>query len=385
LNIIAVLNPLYQDLLAIKYDGIISDANFNRITNSLGITDIYAEAVNESRKDKENDQYAWLSFIDNSNEDILGHFLNKLFQKPPAEFQEKLTALLADTLPILNYVPGVTDIVSDLSSIGVEKSFLDKITVAWQKNEHNYVKKVAYFQSLVMTRGINRPVNEAHYAPLRADILNHHALKDHVPDYIVNNPQIQGFWEFIKGQGGYRIREAFMADTFEPLVKASQNILNVAHDTIFTKPYQNIDMAFIGHDWKKALNRLKDDPEAAITSARSLTETVCKYILDASQVEFDDSIDLIKLYTLTARQLNLSPETHTEPIFKQILSGCFSIVSGLSGLRNKHSDAHGKKTTNIKPSSRHAKLAVNIAGATCSFLLQTFEFRQESIISNTKP
>jgi hypothetical protein len=106
---------------------------------------------------------------------------------------------------------------------------------------------------------------------------------------------------------------------------------------------------------------------------------VCKYILDASHVEFDDSIDLIKLYTLTAKQLNLSPETHTEPIFKQILSGCFSIVGGLSGLRNKHSDAHGKKITNIKPSARHAELAVNIAGATCSFLLQTFEFRQEKI------
>ena len=66
---------------------------------------------------------------------------------------------------------------------------------------------------------------------------------------------------------------------------------------------------------------------------------VCKHILDAAGVTYDDSADLPKLYALTAKQLNLSPSQHTEQLFKQILGGCQTIVEGLGAMRNRHSDA----------------------------------------------
>jgi hypothetical protein len=95
-------------------------------------------------------------------------------------------------------------------------------------------------------------------------------------------------------------------------------------------------------------------------------------------VNYKDDIDLPKLYKLTAENLNLAPDQHTEQIFKQILGACQSVVEGLGALRNKLSDAHGKKTSQLKPSPRHAELAVNLSGTMTTFLLETFEFRTKN-------
>jgi hypothetical protein len=84
-----------------------------------------------------------------------------------------------------------------------------------------------------------------------------------------------------------------------------------------------------------------------------------------------------KLYTLTSKQLNLSPSQHTEQLFKQILGGCQTVVEGVGALRNRHSDAHGKGISGTKPAPRHAELAVNLSGAMATFLLQTWEARKK--------
>lgn len=135
----------------------------------------------------------------------------------------------------------------------------------------------------------------------------------------------------------------------------------------------SVDSDHITHVWEKALERRSRDPEGAITSARTLLETVCKYILDSKAIVYDDKASLPKLYHLTAQQLNLAPGQHTEEVFKQILGGCQAIVGGLGSLRNRLSDAHGRGKTVAKPASRHAELAVNLAGAMATFLVATFE------------
>lgn len=82
---------------------------------------------------------------------------------------------------------------------------------------------------------------------------------------------------------------------------------------------------------------------------------------------------LSELYKLTATGINLAPEQHNEQIFKQILGGCSGIVNGLGTLRNKLGDAHGVNGKPVRPSPRHAILAVNLAGAMSSFLLETHQ------------
>ncbi|GHT24967.1 hypothetical protein AGMMS4957_18910 [Bacteroidia bacterium] len=145
---------------------------------------------------------------------------------------------------------------------------------------------------------------------------------------------------------------------------------------------EKFNQEYIVAQWKKAIARKIEDPEGAITTARTLIETTCKYILDEMKVEYKDDIELPKLYKLTAEKLNLAPDQHTEQIFKQILGGCQTVVEGLGSLRNKLSDSHGKKITQSKPSSRHAELAVNLAGTMTTFLLDTYEFNKNKKITN---
>lgn len=129
--------------------------------------------------------------------------------------------------------------------------------------------------------------------------------------------------------------------------------------------------------WKKAHDRLSDDPDGAITAARSLLESTCKHLLDKISIKYDDSWDLPRLYKSLAKELRLSPSDHTEDIFRQILGGCQSVIEGLGALRNKHGDAHGSGITMRKPKKRHAELAVNLAESMAIFLIETWQAQKK--------
>ncbi len=127
--------------------------------------------------------------------------------------------------------------------------------------------------------------------------------------------------------------------------------------------------------WRKALERQHDDPEGAITMARSLLESVLKHVLDQRGVQYDHRTDLPKLYRLAANAFQLAPSQHTEEVFRQILGGCTAVVEGLGTLRNRLGDAHGKGARAVKPARRHSQLAVNLAGTMATYLIETFEER----------
>lgn len=121
------------------------------------------------------------------------------------------------------------------------------------------------------------------------------------------------------------------------------------------------------------MQRINDDPEGAITSARTLIEAVLKHILDELDIEYPDNTDLHELYKIVAEELNLTPEQYEETVFKQILGSCSGLISGLGSLRNSLGDAHGKGSKSYSPGPRHAELAVNLAGAMCLFLVKTYQ------------
>jgi hypothetical protein len=118
------------------------------------------------------------------------------------------------------------------------------------------------------------------------------------------------------------------------------------------------------------------DYYGAITNARSLLEAVLVEIekeLDLAAVEYDG--DLIKLYRRTQKLLNLEPgRKDISDTLKQILSGLTSVMSGLSGLRNKMSDAH---VATYRPDKHHAVLAVNAAKTLANFIVATKEYQKK--------
>lgn len=138
----------------------------------------------------------------------------------------------------------------------------------------------------------------------------------------------------------------------------------------------------LSHDFiNEQINKTKakltqSDFDGAITNARSLVEAFQEEIIRKTGLvvpKYDG--DLLKLYKVTKKALNLDPAAKDlSDTLKQILSGLNSLVSGLGGLSNKMADRHARS---YKPSRHHAKLAVNVAFTFCEFLLDSFEHQQE--------
>ena len=211
------------------------------------------------------------------------------------------------------------------------------------------------------------------YLVLRGMILNSDKLKSKVPSFIKNCRDSFQFWHFIKMKyPTYQERRQFIWDEFRPLLECleTENV-SPTHENV-SNILPQIDSEHVQEIWNRALNRRIEDPEGAITLARTLLESVCKNILDKENIDYDSDLNLTKLYKKTAGFLNLSPGQHVEEVFKQILGGCTSVVEGLGALRNRISDAHGQGSRPVKPKSRHAELAINLSGSMAMFLVSTW-------------
>ncbi len=215
------------------------------------------------------------------------------------------------------------------------------------------------------------------YGAIRMVFLRDQKIAEKLPLFVKTCRNLPEIWSFIKPKfAHYHERREFIREAFDPLLAMLEMEARSPSDASISEIVQAVSSAYIHEVWKKALERRATDAEGAITTARTLLESVCKHILDAASVTYDDNADLPKLYTLTAKQLNLSPSQHTEQLFKQILGGCQTVVEGLGAMRNRHSDAHGKGASGTKVAPRHAELAVNLAGTMATFLLQTWESKK---------
>lgn len=234
-------------------------------------------------------------------------------------------------------------------------------------------------QNLLVSHATGSRESDVEYRQLRQVFLSDSRLATLLPKFVHAGRSLSQFWGFIKYEfDTYAERRNFIWAEFQPLMGALEHGLGQPVDAGVSDLLEEFDAANIHAAWSKALDRRDTDPEAAITSARTLLESVCKHILDDLSVSYDDAADLPKLYRLTSEALTIAPSQHTEQIFKQILVGCTAVVEGLGAMRNRLSDAHGKGKRPVKPAPRHAELAVNLAGATAQFLVATWRARTES-------
>jgi len=127
--------------------------------------------------------------------------------------------------------------------------------------------------------------------------------------------------------------------------------------------------------WERALVRHHTEPEAAIASAHMLLEMVCKHILDGMNIPYSDTADIPTLLKATTEQLSLAPSQYLEEAFRRIFGDTAHVVEGLGSLGNA-----GKGL--VKPSSRHAELAVNMAGAAATFLVETWRAQLEELLED---
>ena len=239
----------------------------------------------------------------------------------------------------------------------------------------NDIEKAQYLQNLIISHATGGSESNADYQSLRKWFVGNTATKSLLPNFVRTNRDLAQFWQYIKFEySTYAERRNFIYSEFVPLFDFLEGRESAPSDSSISEGLKSFDEDGVHAVWARALERRKSDSEGAITSARTLLETVCKHILDKSNVSYNEkNIELSELYKLTAKELNLSPSQHTEDLFKQILGGCSAVVNGLGVLRNRLGDAHGHGKKPVKPAARHAELAVNLSGSLALFLIATFE------------
>lgn len=215
--------------------------------------------------------------------------------------------------------------------------------------------------------------SDVEYQALRREFIARPDTSSLLPQFVGSCRTLGTFWGWIKAQSPkWEPRRVLIRQAFVGLLDHLEGTHAGPADLSISETLGSFDEEGVHRAWSKALERRVEDPDGAITAARTLLETVCKSILDTKgDGAYGDGDDLPKLYFKTAEYLNLAPSQHTEETFKAILGSCQNVVNSLGALRNRIGDAHGQGRRPVRPSKRHAALAVNLAGAMATFLVQT--------------
>ena len=126
----------------------------------------------------------------------------------------------------------------------------------------------------------------------------------------------------------------------------------------------------------------RNDCWLAIGTAKELTETTCKTILRESGISFGANADLLDLYKLVRKELELVPEdipnaAKASSTIRNLLSSLVIIVQGVAELRNLYGTGHGPEGRAKGLELRHANLAVGSATTLVTFLFDTYKQRNK--------
>jgi hypothetical protein len=230
------------------------------------------------------------------------------------------------------------------------------------------------FQNKCIGLSTGQGVDYEEYEEARAKLLSDPSIAPRVSPWISKCRFGGQFWSFIKNQSdNYQGRREFLWESIGPLFDFVEKGGAEPVPLSLNKILSTCNPESVAEAWKRIQERKEHDPEGAITASRTMLESTCKFILDKRGETYADKGDLPKLYKAVASTLNLSPSQHNEQIFKQILTGCTSVVNGMAALRNVYGDAHGKGIKRYSPTKRHADFAINLSGSICTFLIETYE------------
>jgi len=239
------------------------------------------------------------------------------------------------------------------------------------------IEQARYLENILVAACEGATAYSGMYQQLRSMLMDDPVLRPLLPEFVRTSRDLNHFWGYIKSHSPkWAPRRQHVRDAMTPVFDHLEGANRKPVDAVASDVLQKFDADGVHLVWEKALARRHTDPDGAITTARTLLETVCKRILDEVGETYSDKEDLPGLYKAVARKLQIAPSQHTEDAFKRILGGATSVVEGLGSLRNKIGDAHGQGGKPVRPTARHAQLAVNLAGAMATFLVDTWAAKQ---------
>lgn len=199
------------------------------------------------------------------------------------------------------------------------------------------LEKVEIFQNMLVSFATGGQINDIDYKQIRSELLDDPVVRDLLPRFVRTCRDSFQFWQFIKREfAHYQERRNYLWGEFNPIIDMLEAKLmtNVPSDITTTQALSRVDSDTVHEAWRTALERRFDDSDGAITAARSLIETVCKFILDDAAITYDNNSTLPQLYRLTSDALNLSPSQQTDEVLKRIFGSITTTVGCLGNLRN---------------------------------------------------
>ena len=142
------------------------------------------------------------------------------------------------------------------------------------------------------------------------------------------------------------------------------------------------DLTSLVVEFDRATSSVDSDPAAAITAASSIFEAFCKTYIEDEGLEEPARIGAQSLWKVVRSHIALNPTADMDRNLKQILSGLASVVDGISSLRNSSGSAHGRGRLKYRVEPRHARLSVNAAHALVLFLLEVWDHRTKTRVSD---
>ena len=133
---------------------------------------------------------------------------------------------------------------------------------------------------------------------------------------------------------------------------------------------RNIDREYIRSISSRSMEDVEQkNYDSAITKSRTLLEEVFCYVIEKKNETPSTSGNMNDLYKQVKDLYNMHGDANTDRRINTLLSGLEKIVSAISEMRNKDSDAHGVGANRIAIDEHHARLFVNAAMAMADFIL----------------
>ena len=147
--------------------------------------------------------------------------------------------------------------------------------------------------------------------------------------------------------------------------------------TVEAPAVKTIDRDYIVSLSGRAMKNVSEgNYDSAITQCRTLLEEVFFYVIEKKNEPPTTSGDIGKLYGQVKALYNMHQDKNMDKRINGLLSGLEKILTAISDMRNKGSDAHGAGSNRIKIKEHHARLFVNSAMTMADFVLSVSENQQ---------
>lgn len=158
-------------------------------------------------------------------------------------------------------------------------------------------ERALLLQNMLIAVAENGTLDNGVYRQLRTEFMDGET-RSLIPSFIRTCRDANQIWVYLKtvasGGGSWEARRNHIYESFVPLLDHLEGRNRAPADLAISAALSSFNAEGVHRAWERALQRRNEDPEGAITAARTLLETVCKYILDEAGESYTDD-DLPKL------------------------------------------------------------------------------------------